>query len=89
MPSESLSVRFSGINGASSRIGGGTGCNLINFDDKIQVNQPIFSLSCVFYSYDSRNTLLKSGFLQLGHTASWGHRILVGSYEMIITFEPP
>ena len=35
------------------------------------------------------NTLLKAGFLQLGHIAPWGHKILVGPYEMIITFEPP
>ena len=34
------------------------------------------------------NTLLKSGFLQLGY-APWAHMILVGPYEMIITFEPP
>ena len=49
------------------------------------------SLVCVAYSIHMihENTLLKSGFLQLGHFASWGHRILVGSYEMIITFEPP
>ena len=35
------------------------------------------------------NTLLKSGFLQLGNIATWGHRILVEPYEMVITFEPP
>ena len=31
MPSESLSVRLSGINSASNGIGGGTGCNLYFF----------------------------------------------------------
>ena len=49
------------------------------------------SLVCVAYSFHMINkyTLLNSGFLQLGHIAPWGHRIIVGPYEMIITFEPP
>ena len=69
MPSESLSVRFSGINSASNGIGGGTGCNFIKNFDKIQVLRPISSLRCVFYSYDSRKYIIESGFLQLGHIA--------------------
>ena len=89
MPSESLSVRLSGIICTSNGIDGGTDCNFIFFFDKIQVLRPISGLCCVFYSYDSRKHIIKSGFLQLGHIAPWGHRILVGPYEMIITFEPP
>ena len=57
MPSESLSVRLSGINSASNGIGGGTGCNLY-FLDKIQILRPISSLCCVFYSYDSRKHII-------------------------------
>ena len=87
MPSESLSVRFPGINSASNGIGGGTGCNFIFFFDKIQVHQPISGLCCLFYSYDSRKHIIKSGFLQLGHIAPSGRMVLVGLYEMIITFE--
>ena len=34
MPSESLSVRSSGINSASNGIDGGTGCNFIFFEIK-------------------------------------------------------
>ena len=41
------------------------------------------------YNVGHDYTLSKSQFLQLGHIASWGHRILVGSYEMIITIESP
>ena len=48
------------------------------FFDKIQVHRPISSLCCLFYSYDSRKHIIKSGFLQLGHIAPWEHRILVG-----------
>ena len=29
------------------------------------------------------NTLLLSGFLQLGHIAAWGHRIIVEQYKMV------
>ena len=49
------------------------------------------SVVCVAYSFHMtyKYTLLKSGFLQLGDIAPWGHRIIVGPYEMIITFEPP
>ena len=90
MPSESLSVRLSGINSASNGIGGGTGCNFIFFWDKIQLNRPICRLCCVFFSYDLRlRYTSKSQFLQLEHIAPWGHWNLVGPYEMIITFEPP
>ena len=67
----------------------GTGCNFICFSIKYKyIDQ---SLVCVAYSIHliHENTLLKSGFLQLGHIAPWGRMILVGPYEMIITFEPP
>ena len=49
MPSESLSVRLSGINSASNGIHGGTGCNFIyiilgnNYIDQ--------SAACVAYSF--------------------------------------
>ena len=90
MPSESLSVRLSGINSASNGFDGGTGCNFILFFS-IKYNYFEQSLVCVAYSIHMihENTLLKSGFLQLGHIAPWGHRIIVGPYEMIITFEQP
>ena len=67
MPSESLSVRLSGINSASSGIGGGTGCNSIFFSIKYKYFDQ--SLVCVAYSIHMihENTLLNSGFLQLGH----------------------
>ena len=89
MPSKSLSVRLIGINSASNGINGGTGCNFIflwteyNYIDQ--------SVVCVAYSFHMtyKYTLLKSGFLQLGDIAPWGHWIIVGPYEMIITFEPP
>ena len=46
MPSESLSVRLSGINSASNGIGGGTDCNFIYLFDLIQLYRPIHSLCC-------------------------------------------
>ena len=50
---------------------------LFIFFDKIQILRPIFGLCRVFYSYDARKHIIKSGFLQLGHIAPCGHRILV------------
>ena len=51
------------------------------------IDQSVF---CVAYSIHMtyKYTLLKKGFLQFGDIAPWGHRIIVGPYEMIITFEP-
>ena len=70
MPSESLLVMFSGINGASNGIGGGTGCNFIFFYIKYKYfNQ---SLVCVAYSIHMIHENTLSGFLQLGHIAPWG-----------------
>ena len=37
MPSQALSVRLTGINGASNGIDGCVGCNFIYFSDKIQL----------------------------------------------------
>ena len=85
MPSESLSVRLSGINSASNAIDGGKGYNFFTF---FSIKYKYFdqSLVCVTYYIQMihENTLLKSGFLQLGHIAPWGHRILVRAYEMIV-----
>ena len=50
MPSESLSVRLSGINSASNGIGGGTGCNFISFV-WIKYNYIDQSVVCVAYSF--------------------------------------
>ena len=86
MPSESLSVRLSGINSSSNGIGGGTGCNFI-FLFGIKYYCIPTDLPFVFaYSYDLRlrYTLPKSHFLQLGHIAPRGYWNLMGPYEMII-----
>ena len=49
MPSESLSVRLTGINSASNGINGGTGCNFIFF--WIKYNYIDQSVVCVAYSF--------------------------------------
>ena len=89
MPSKALLVRFLDIHSASNGINGGTGCNYIFFGEKYNyIDQ---SVVCVAYSFYMihEGTLLKSGFLPLRHIAPWGHRILVGPYEMILPFEQP
>ena len=90
MPWQSLSVRFSGINSASNGIDRGASCNFVIF---CSIKYKYFDQYLVFFANSvhmiHENTLFKSGFLQLGHIASWGHRILVASYEMSIKFEPP
>ena len=72
MPSESLSVRLTGINSASNGINGGISCNFIFF--WIKYNYIDQSIVCVAYSTHTihENTLLKSGFLQSGHRESYG-----------------
>ena len=72
MPSESLSVRLSGINSASNGIGGGTGCNFIFFLDKIQLHQPICRLCCVFFSYDLRILIIKITVSSIGTYCTMG-----------------
>ena len=86
MPSKALQVWFLVIHSASNGLDGGTGCKFFYI---IQLYRPI--CGCVAYSFHMihERTLLKSGFLQLGHIAPWDHRILVGQYEIIITFRPP
>ena len=64
MPSESLSVRFSGINSASNA----QVVILYLLGDKIELHRPICRLCCLFFSYDLRlRYTSKSQFLQLGH----------------------
>ena len=46
MPSESLSVRLSGISSASNGIGGGTGCNFIFLSLFILVNSATYQGPC-------------------------------------------
>ena len=69
MPSESLSVRLSGINSASNGLAEAQVVILYFFRIKYEyIDQ---SLVCVAYSIHMihENTLLKSRFLQLGHIA--------------------
>ena len=89
MPSESLSVRLTGINSASNGINGVTGCNFIFFWDQIQLHRPICRLCCEFFSYDSRKHIIKIRISLIGTYRTMGHRTLVGPYEIIIMFELP
>ena len=69
MPSESLSVRLSGINSASNDIDGGTGCNFIYFRIKYNYIDQSAVYVAHYFHITLKYTLLKSGFLQLGHIA--------------------
>ena len=64
MPSESLSVRLTGINSASNGINGVTGCNFIFFFG-IKYNYIDQSVVCAANSFHMihENTSLKSEFL--------------------------
>ena len=88
MPSESLSVRLTGINSASNGINGVTGCNFIFFlgSNTITSTNLSFVLRIL---YDSRKHIIKIRISLIGTYRAMGHRTLVGPYEMIIMFELP